>query len=71
MLQGIEGVRNISYDIIAFGKSQADHDAALQAVFLIMREKNLTANLAKCLFKQSSIDVFVHHFSAKGISAES
>jgi hypothetical protein len=35
VLQGIEGVRNItlSDDIILFGKSQADHDATLQAVF--------------------------------------
>ena len=69
VLQGIEGVRNISDDII-FGKSQADHDAALQAVFQKMRENNLTANPAKCLFNQSSIDFFGHHFSADGISAD-
>ena len=46
MLQGIEGVKNISDNIIVFGKSQADHDAALQAVFQKMRENNLTANPA-------------------------
>ena len=70
MLQGIERVRNISDDIIVFGKSQADHDAALQAVLQKMRENNLTANPAKCLFNQSSIDIFGHHFSADGISAD-
>ena len=70
VLQGIEGVRNISDDIIVFGKSQADHDATLQAVFQKMRENNLTANPAKCLFNQSSIDFFGHHFSADGISAD-
>ena len=70
MLQGIQGVRNISDDIIEFGKTQADHDAALQAVFQKMRENNLTVNLAKCLLNQSSIDIFGHHFSADGISAD-
>ena len=50
VLQEIKGVRNISDDIIVFGKSQASHDAALQAVFQKMRENNLTANPAKCLF---------------------
>ena len=70
VLQGIEGVRNISDDIIVFGKSQADHDAALQAVFQKMRENNLTANPAKCLFNQSSIDFFGHHFSSDGIGAD-
>ena len=57
VLQGIEGVRNISDDIIVFGKSQADHDAALQAVLRKMRENNL-------------IDFFGHHFSTDGISAD-
>ena len=70
VLQGIDGVRNISDDIIVFGKSQADHDAALQAVLQKMRENNLTANPAKCLFNQSSIDFFGHRFSADGISAD-
>ena len=53
VLQGIEGVRNISNDIIVFGKSQTDHDNALQAVLQGMRENNLTANPDKCLFNQS------------------
>jgi len=55
VLQGIEGVRNISDDIIVFGKSQTDHDNALRAVLQRMRESNLTANPEKCLFKQSYI----------------
>ena len=69
VLQGTEGVRNISGNIIVFGESLADQDAALQAVFQKMRENNLTANPAKCLFNQSSIDFFGHHFSADGSNA--
>ena len=70
VLQGVEGARNISDDIIVFGKNQVDHDEALRAVLQRMRENNLTANLDKCLFNQSSIDFFGHHFSADGISAD-
>ena len=70
VLQGIEGVRKISDDIMVFGKSQADHDAALQTVFQKRRENNLTANSSKCLFNQSSIDFFGNRFSADGISAD-
>ena len=35
-----------------------------------MRENNLTANPEKCLFNQSSIDFFGHHFSADGLNAD-
>ena len=70
VLQGIDCVRNISDNIIVFGKNQSDHDDALQAVLQRMRENSLTANPAKCLFNQSSIDFFGHHFSADGISAD-
>ena len=70
VLQGIKGVRNISDDIIMFGRSQADHDNALRATLQRMRENNLTANPDKCLFNQASIDFFDHRFSADGISAD-
>ena len=70
VLQGIDGVRNISDDIIVLGKNQSDYDDALQAVLQRMRENSLTTNPAKRLFNQSSIDFFGHHFSADGISAD-
>lgn len=70
VLQGIKGVRNISDDIIEFGRSQTDHDNALRAALQRMRENNLTANPDKCLLNQSSIDFFDHRFSADGISAD-
>ena len=70
VLQGVEGARNISDDIIVFGMNQVDHDEALRAVLQRMRENNLTANPDKCLFNQSSIDFFGRHFSADGISVD-
>ena len=69
-LQGIAGARNISDDVIIFGKHQEEHDKALRNVLQRMRETNLTANPDKCLFNQSSIDFFGHRFSAEGISAD-
>ena len=51
-LQGIKGVRNISDDIIVFGRIQTDHDNALRAVLQRMRENNLTVNPDKYLFNQ-------------------
>jgi len=70
VLQGIDVVTNISDDIIVFGKNQSDHDNALEAVLQRMRENSVTANPAKCLFNQSSIDFFGHHFFVDGISAD-
>lgn len=69
-LRGIPGARNISDDIIVFGKDQHDHDVALQAVLQRMRDCNLTANPDKCLLNQSSIDFFGHCFTAEGISPD-
>ncbi|XP_022803357.1 uncharacterized protein K02A2.6-like [Stylophora pistillata] len=69
-LQGIPGARNISDDIIVFGKYQHDLDIALQAVLQRIRDCNLTANPDKCLLNQSSIDFFGHCFTAEGISLD-
>ena len=33
LIRDIPGALNISDDVIVFGKTQAEHDAALQAVF--------------------------------------
>ena len=46
-LSGIEGVRNVSDDIIIFGRDQQAHDRALQAVFARLRAKNFTLNPKK------------------------
>ncbi|KAJ8376196.1 hypothetical protein SKAU_G00067760 [Synaphobranchus kaupii] len=38
-LQGISGVKNLSDDIVVHGKTQADHDNSLRAVFLRLNER--------------------------------
>ena len=58
ILSDIDGVRNVSDDIIIFGRDQQAHDRALQAVFTRLRAKNLTLNPRKYEFNKSSIEFF-------------
>lgn len=48
VLHGIPNVRNMSDDIIVYGKTQEEHNNSLKAVFQRLREKNLTLNAEKC-----------------------
>ena len=69
-LQGISGVKNLSDDIIIHGKTQAEHDDTLRAVFQRLKERGLTLNRKKCEFDKSSLEFFGFIFSADGISAD-
>ena len=51
-LHGLEGVKNISDDIIVFGKDQDEHDRRLEATFMRLKEKNLTLNKDKFEFNK-------------------
>ena len=53
-----------------FGKTQADHDAALDAVCKQFMKSNLTLNKKKCQFNKSSITFFGFVFSDKGIAPD-
>ena len=68
MLNGIDGVRNISDDIIIFAATVEEHDQIFRKVLQRMREWNITANKDKCAFRQESITYFGHNFSAAGVS---
>ena len=69
-IRDIPGSLNISDDVIVFGKSQADHDKALKAVFQKFAEVNLTLNKSKCAFNKSSLSFFGFVFSKDGISPD-
>jgi hypothetical protein len=68
VIAGIPGVRNISDDIIVFGKSKQDHDTALHAVLSRLHEQGLTVNAEKMALNKSSIEFFGVVFSANGVS---
>ena len=66
----IEGVLNISDDVVIFGKTQAEHDRALHDVCARFQEVGLTLNKAKCKLNEPKITFFGYCFSAQGISAD-
>ena len=69
-LQGLEGVRNISDDIVVFGKDVEEHDTRLHAVLERLREKHLTLNSEKCIFRAPRIMFFGFVISKDGIAAD-
>ncbi|XP_063965770.1 uncharacterized protein K02A2.6-like [Lytechinus pictus] len=68
-LQGLEGVRNISDDIVVFGKDVEEHDIRLNAVLQRLRDRHLTVNADKCIFRAPRIMFFGFVISKDGISA--
>ncbi len=68
ILQGCPGVRNISDDIIVFGKTRHEHDQNLEKVLQRLQNAGLTLNQDKCIFGVSNVTFFGHEMSASGIS---
>ena len=69
-LEGIDGAKNISDDILVFGKSHEEHDQTLRAVFQRLREKGLTLNKSKCEYSKDKLEFFGYVFSKDGISPD-
>ena len=57
-LASIPGCRNLSDDILVYGKTQLEHDAALRNVFQILRDKGLTLHRSKCAFSKANLNIF-------------
>ena len=70
ILSDIPGVRNLSDDIIVFGKTQAEHDSSLQATLKRLEERGAKLNKGKCKFSVHELTFFCHVFSAEGIKAD-
>ena len=69
-LSGCPGVRNISDDIIVYGKDQAEHDRNLGQVLQRIVEKGLTLNKDKCLFSVPQLTFFGFKVSSAGIGPD-
>ena len=69
-LGGLNGVVNISDDILVFGKTEAEHANNLKACMQRLRDKNLTLNRAKCEFFRRSIEFYGHVFSDTGVAPD-
>ena len=70
LIHDIPGLLNISDDVFVFGKTQSEHDNALQEAFKKFSEANLTLNQQKCEFNKLSITFFGFMFSSEGISPD-
>nr|XP_033948146.1 uncharacterized protein K02A2.6-like [Pseudochaenichthys georgianus] len=62
VLHGIPNVRNMSDDIIVYGKTQEEHNNSLKAVFQRLREKNITLNADKCEYSKPELEFFGYIF---------
>ena len=68
-LSGLKGAINISDDILVFGTGESDHDSNLEETLERIRQRGLTLNKKKCVFKKSLVfQRFV--FSEYGISPD-
>ena len=66
-LAGIEGVNNISDDIIVHGPDQTTHDQRLHKTMQRLRQHGLTLNVDKCLFNVDRLVFMGILLSEKGI----
>ena len=66
-LQDIEGVHNISDDIVVHGSTHELHDERLRKVMRRLRECGLTLNLEKCQFSMSELTFMGHVLSSRGV----
>ena len=69
-LEGIDGILNISDDIIIFGKTTAEHDKALETAFHRLSERGLTLNPEKCVFDKEHLDFFGYTFGPAGMTPD-
>ena len=67
ILTGLPGCKNISDDIIVFGKGQIEHDKNLRGVLQRLKENNLRLNKDKCEFSKTEIKFYGHIFSSSGL----
>ena len=69
VLQGAActGCRNISGDIVVYGKDVADHNEKLRKIFHTLKHRGLTLNKAKCIFRMNRIEFMRHLLSERGI----
>ena len=70
ILAGLPGCKNISDDIIVFGRDQREHDVNLHGVLERLKQYNICLKEEKCSFSQSSINFYGHIFTAEGIKPD-
>ena len=70
ILTGLPGCKNISDDIIVFGKTQREHDENLRGLLQRLQQHDVRLNKEKCSFSKSEIKFYGYIFSKNGIKAD-
>ncbi len=70
ILKGLQNVANYLDDIIVWGRSQQEHDQALQNVLQRLKEAGLILNKSKCQFSKQSLKFLGHLVTAQGIQLD-
>lgn len=68
VLKGLQGVVNVSDDIIVFGRTLEEYEERLHKVLERLENSGLAANLEKCEFGKRTIEFFGLVFSEKGVA---
>jgi hypothetical protein len=68
--EGIEGVGNLSDNIIVHAKTQEEHDYRLKATLQRLRKRNITLSKSKCEFNRDELEISGNVFSNKDMLAD-
>ena len=63
MIQDIPNAKDMSDDVIVWGRTQQEHNTALGSVLQRFREKGLTLNGPKCCYNKTSLEFYGLIFS--------
>jgi hypothetical protein len=70
VIEDIPGAKNVSNDIIIFGRNQVEHDKALHTTLERLWKSGLTINPKKCHFNCPEVDFFGFRFTKNGITPD-
>ena len=70
LLNGMPGVVCLMDDVLIFGKSQAEHDARLEAVLKCLVSAGVTLNPDKCEFSKSELKFLGHIVNSHGVQVD-
>ena len=68
MIADLQGSRNISDDVIVWGKDDKNNNDNLLAVLKRLHEQGVTLHPKKCRFHQRSVSLYGHEFGEGCIS---
>ncbi|XP_030850066.1 uncharacterized protein K02A2.6-like [Strongylocentrotus purpuratus] len=69
-LSGLDGVLNISDDILVYGRPPEELNDRLEQCLKRLKDNHLTLNKDKCEFRKERMDFFGHVLSAGGVSPD-